>query len=247
VSSAVSIQALGLPDRRIFSAINRVAAQFPLIGPTRFPGMRTTCFPEFGTTRFPQLGTTGRCHDAGAVNWACLASLIETAKLHGLDPQTYLADILAKLVNGRPWWAIIREHIPWEGIHGNGTTCLAAAHTGNVSGRGKSRHLSRRRGCHRQVRAQSSSAGAWVNQVTHDHPRNTGPMLSSPRCGARTRSGRPCRSPAVHGRKRCRMHGAPIENKNALKHGLYTKAEIEKRNQLRSLVKQSQKLLRDIG
>ena len=27
------------------------------------------------------------------------------------------------------------------------------------------------------------------------------------RCGARTRSGRPCRSPAVHGRPRCRMHG----------------------------------------
>jgi uncharacterized protein YjcR len=41
--------------------------------------------------------------------------------------------------------------------------------------------------------------------------------------------------------------GAPIENKNALKHGLYTKAEIEKWNQLRALVKQSQKLLRDIG
>jgi transposase len=29
-------------------------------------------------------------HDQGAVNWACLASLIETAKLHGLDPQGYL-------------------------------------------------------------------------------------------------------------------------------------------------------------
>jgi len=26
-------------------------------------------------------------HDQGAVNWACLASLIETAKLHGIDPQ----------------------------------------------------------------------------------------------------------------------------------------------------------------
>ena len=41
-------------------------------------------------------------HDEGAVNWACLASLIETAKLHGVDPQAYLADILAKLVNGWP-------------------------------------------------------------------------------------------------------------------------------------------------
>jgi hypothetical protein len=38
-------------------------------------------------------------------------------------------------------------------------------------------------------------------------PRNTGPMLASPRCGAKTRSGKPCMSPAVRGKKRCRMHG----------------------------------------
>jgi transposase len=41
-------------------------------------------------------------HDEGAANWACLASLIETAKLHQLNPQAYLADILTKLVNGWP-------------------------------------------------------------------------------------------------------------------------------------------------
>ncbi len=29
-------------------------------------------------------------HDAGAENWACLASLVETCKLHGVDPQAYL-------------------------------------------------------------------------------------------------------------------------------------------------------------
>ena len=39
------------------------------------------------------------------------------------------------------------------------------------------------------------------------HKRNTAPMLASPRCGARTRSGAPCRAPAVAGKKRCRMHG----------------------------------------
>ena len=37
------------------------------------------------------------------------------------------------------------------------------------------------------------------------HTRNFGPMLSSPRCGARTRSGKPCQSPAVANKKRCRM------------------------------------------
>src|SRR5437763_5083294 len=44
-------------------------------------------------------------------------------------------------------------------------------------------------------------------------------------CGARTRSGHPCRTPPVRGRRRCRMHGgaagsgAPVGNKNALRHG----------------------------
>ena len=50
-------------------------------------------------------------------------------------------------------------------------------------------------------------------------------LASAPRCGARTRAGAPCRSPAVHGRARCRMHGgargsgAPHGNRNAWKHG----------------------------
>jgi hypothetical protein len=82
-----------------------------------------------------------------------------------------------------------------------------------------------------------------------DHPRNTGPMLSSQRCGARTRSGKPCRSPAVAGKKRCRMHGgawgsgAPRGNKNALKHGLYTREAIAQRRHLQELMRQSRKLL----
>ena len=50
-------------------------------------------------------------------------------------------------------------------------------------------------------------------------------LASAARCGARTRAGTPCRSPAVHGRARCRMHGgargsgAPRGNRNAWKHG----------------------------
>ena len=31
-----------------------------------------------------------------------LASLIETCKLHGVNPETYLTDLLTKLVNGWP-------------------------------------------------------------------------------------------------------------------------------------------------
>lgn len=49
-------------------------------------------------------------------------------------------------------------------------------------------------------------------------------LANSPRCLARTRSGTECQSPAVQGRKRCRMHGgtnkgAPKGNRNAHKHG----------------------------
>ena len=68
-------------------------------------------------------------------------------------------------------------------------------------------------------------------KMASDYPRNTGPMMSRPRCGARTRSEKPCRSPAVRGKRRCRMHGgapgsgAPRGNKNALKHGrVYTQS-----------------------
>jgi transposase len=40
--------------------------------------------------------------DEGAQAWACAASLIETAKLNGADPEAYLTDVLEKLVNGWP-------------------------------------------------------------------------------------------------------------------------------------------------
>jgi hypothetical protein len=85
-----------------------------------------------------------------------------------------------------------------------------------------------------------------------DHLRNTGPMLDSQRCGAKSRSGKPCRSPAVAGKKRCRMHGgapgsgAPRGNKNALKHGRYTREAIQERRLLRALLRQSRSLIQQI-
>src|SRR5437667_3275006 len=50
--------------------------------------------------------------DEGAENWACIASLIETAKLNGVHPQAWLTDILTKLVNGWPA-SHIDELMPW--------------------------------------------------------------------------------------------------------------------------------------
>ena len=51
-------------------------------------------------------------HDEGAVNWACLASLVETCKLNDVDPQAYLTDVLTKLVNLWPA-ARLDELMPW--------------------------------------------------------------------------------------------------------------------------------------
>jgi hypothetical protein len=88
--------------------------------------------------------------------------------------------------------------------------------------------------------------------MTGNHPRNTGPMLASPRCGARTRSGEPCRSPAVGGKARCRMHGgangsgAPRGNQNALKHGRYRRKVREEQRQLQDLLRQSRILIKRI-
>lgn len=59
-----------------------------------------------------------------------------------------------------------------------------------------------------------------------DNPMQPEPanLAEAPRCGAKTRSGSSCKSPAVGGRQRCRMHGgtnkgAPKGNRNAWKHG----------------------------
>ena len=79
------------------------------------------------------------------------------------------------------------------------------------------------------------------------HQRNVGPMMASRRCGAKTRSGRPCKSPAVQGKARCRMHGgaagsgAPLGNTNALKHGKFSRERIERQRQLEILIESVRK------
>ncbi|MGX1105124.1 HGGxSTG domain-containing protein [Bradyrhizobium elkanii] len=81
------------------------------------------------------------------------------------------------------------------------------------------------------------------------HIRTPGPMLASPRCGARTRAGSSCRAPAVHGKTRCRMHGgakgsgAPRTNRNARKHGRFTRAAIAERRQIRTLLRDVRRML----
>jgi hypothetical protein len=65
-----------------------------------------------------------------------------------------------------------------------------------------------------------------------------GPDWPGQRCGAKTRSGHPCKNPIVSGRKRCRMHGgaagsgAPTGKRHGrYKHGRYAKEYIARRRE----------------
>jgi len=73
-------------------------------------------------------------------------------------------------------------------------------------------------------------------------------FLVSLRCGAKTRSGHPCKAPAMKN-GRCRMHGGKSTGpkpgtRNALKHGYYTREAIEKRKQVAQLLRVSKSLLK---
>lgn len=50
--------------------------------------------------------------DAGAEQWATIASLVETAKLNDVEPLAYLSDILTKIVNGHSN-SQIDDLLPW--------------------------------------------------------------------------------------------------------------------------------------
>ena len=52
-------------------------------------------------------------HDAGAANWATIASLIETCKLNAVEPHAYLTDTLTAIVNCHKQ-SQIAELLPWN-------------------------------------------------------------------------------------------------------------------------------------
>ncbi len=68
---------------------------------------------------------------------------------------------------------------------------------------------------------------------------------NAPRCGAKTKRnhGNPCRSPAIRGKSRCRIHGGSkgsggqAGNRNALKHGYTTTAVKQFRATVKKLLK----------
>ncbi len=52
-------------------------------------------------------------HDAGAENWAIIASLIETCKMNAVDPHAWLANTLTAIVNGHKQ-SQIDDLLPWN-------------------------------------------------------------------------------------------------------------------------------------
>jgi len=77
-------------------------------------------------------------------------------------------------------------------------------------------------------------------------------MLASPRCGARTRGGAPCRAPAVAGKARCRKHGGAAGsggqagNQNGWKDGFYSAAEKAERRRIMDFVRECDRVLAEI-
>jgi hypothetical protein len=80
-----------------------------------------------------------------------------------------------------------------------------------------------------------------MNQGTEARLAN---MRAAPRCGARTRAGTPCQSPAIRGRARCRLHGglspgAPQGPANGnYRDGYWTQQAVQERRWARELVRQ---------
>jgi hypothetical protein len=73
------------------------------------------------------------------------------------------------------------------------------------------------------------------------------------RCGARTRSGKPCQSPPVRGRKRCRMHGgahgsgAPRGPRNGnYRHGRRTAEAIAVRRELMAFLREAREFTKSL-
>ncbi|UZO94688.1 IS66 family transposase [Roseomonas mucosa] len=64
--------------------------------------------------------------DDGGARWAAIASLVETCKLNGVDPQSYFTDLLTRLVNGWPN-SRIDELMPWCWAKAGEQTSSAAA------------------------------------------------------------------------------------------------------------------------
>jgi hypothetical protein len=52
--------------------------------------------------------------DGGARHWAMAMTLIQTAKLNGVDPQAWLTDVLQRIVSGQTKATELDTLLPWN-------------------------------------------------------------------------------------------------------------------------------------
>ncbi len=52
--------------------------------------------------------------DSGGRHWAIIATLIQTAKLNGVDPLAWLTDVLERIVSGRTKRNELATLLPWN-------------------------------------------------------------------------------------------------------------------------------------
>src|SRR5499427_6277793 len=102
----------------------------------------------------------------------------------------------------------------------------------------------------RQLLAMSTTEGGEGTEKMSSEPMNAGKRNQQPaqfqtarQCGARTRSGQPCRSPATKP-GRCRLHGGasgsggpPGKRNGQYRHGERTKAAIAEQQKFSALLK----------
>jgi len=75
------------------------------------------------------------------------------------------------------------------------------------------------------------------------------PMHQCKRCGARTRTGSPCKAPAMRNGK-CRLHGGKSLSGRAhgrYVHGHFTKEAIARRKELNALLRECRRLLENFN
>jgi transposase len=52
--------------------------------------------------------------DGGARHWAMAMTLIQTAKMNGIDPMAWLTDVLERVVSGRSKAHQLQTLLPWN-------------------------------------------------------------------------------------------------------------------------------------
>ena len=66
-------------------------------------------------------------NDGGARHWAIAMTLIQTAKLNGVEPMAYLTDVLERIVSGRTKQHELHTLLPWNWTASTSATITSRA------------------------------------------------------------------------------------------------------------------------